>query len=217
MAQRIHAHSWRKFRPDISFKCALAHQPIAGTPALAGSLRSPSLAAEPQADRQILQMGELTLKIRRATDDDRQAIHMVHVRAIREVCSRSYSASQIASWAGLLSPDSYGAVVRERFLVVAEGADGIAGFGQLDEKSGEVEAVYVLPGLQGKGIGGALLHSLEDAARAARLGKLHLSATLNAVSFYERSGYVGEGPIVHRLATGVELQCLRMSKELEPS
>jgi putative acetyltransferase len=159
----------------------------------------------------------LTLRIRRATDDDREGVHMVHVRAIREVCSRSYSASQIAAWACLLSPDSYVAVVREGFLVVAEGADGIAGFGQLDQKSGEVEAVYVLPGLQGKGIGGALLRSLEDAARAAGLKKLHLSATLNAVSFYERSGYVGEGPIVHRLATGVELQCLRMSKELEPS
>jgi hypothetical protein len=59
--------------------------------------------------------------------------------------------------------------------------------------------------------------ALEDAARAAGVEKLHLSATLNAVSFYERAGYVGEGPVVHRLPTGVELECLRMSKELAPS
>ena len=158
-----------------------------------------------------------TLTIRRATDGDRQAICTVHVRAIREVCSRSYSADQVASWAGLLSADSYRTVVRERFLVVAEDAGGIAGFGQLNQSSGEVDAVYVLPGRQGEGIGGALLHSLEDAARDAGLEKLHLSATLNAVSFYERAGYVGEGPVVHRLPTGVELECLRMSKELAPS
>jgi len=159
----------------------------------------------------------LTLSIRRGTEDDRQGIWTVHVRAIREVCSRSYSAEQVASWAGLLFPDSYVAVIRERFLVVAEDTSGIAGFGQLNQVSGEVDAVYVLPERQGKGIGGALLHSLEDAARAAGLKKLHLSATPNAVPFYEKTGYVGEGPTVHRLPSGVELQCFRMSKELSPS
>ena len=118
----------------------------------------------------------------------------MHVRAIREVCSRSYPEDQIASWAGLLSPTSYVAVIRERFLVVAEDAGGIAGFGQLNQTNGEVDAVYVLPGRQGEGIGGALLRSLEVAARAAGLKELHLSATLNAVPFYERAGYVGKAP-----------------------
>ncbi len=100
--------------------------------------------------------------------------------------------------------------------MVAEDAGGIAGFGQLNQADGEVEAVYVLPGRQSEGIGGALLRFLEDAARAAGLERLHLSATLNAVPFYERAGYAGEGSTVHRLPTGVELQCLRMSKELAP-
>ena len=156
----------------------------------------------------------MTLSIRRATDHDRQGIWNVHVRAIREVCSRSYSEEQIASWAGLLSPDSYVAVVRDRFLVVSEDSSGIIGFGQLNKDRGEVEAVYVLPERQGEGIGGALLSSLEDAARAVGLKKLHLSATLNSVPFYRRAGYVEEGPTVHRLPTGVELPCVRMSKEL---
>jgi hypothetical protein len=34
----------------------------------------------------------VALRIRRARDDDRQGIWTVHVRAIREVCSRWYSA-----------------------------------------------------------------------------------------------------------------------------
>jgi len=159
----------------------------------------------------------VTLSIRRATDHDRQGIWTVHVRAIREICSRSYSEEQITSWAGLLSPDSYVAVIRERFLVVAEDTAGIVGFGQLNQSSGEVDAVYVLPERQGEGIGGALLRSLEDAALAAGVKRLHLSATPNAVPFYKRAGYLGEGSTVHRLPTGVELQCLRMSKELAPS
>jgi len=156
----------------------------------------------------------MTLNIRRATDRDRQGICTVHVRAIREVCSRSYSEEQITSWAGLLSPDSYVAVVRDRFLVVAEDTVGIVGFGQLNQTKGEVEAVYVLPERQRERIGGALLHSLEDAARAAGLKKLYLSATLNSVPFYRKAGYVEEASTVHRLPNGVELPCVRMSKEL---
>jgi len=156
----------------------------------------------------------MTLSIRRATDHDRQGIWNVHVRAISEVCSRSYSDKQITSWAGLLSPDSYVAVVRDRFLVVAEDSAGIIGFGQLNQASGEVEAVYVLPERQREGIGGALLRSLEDAAHSAGLKKLQLSATLNSVPFYRRAGYVEEGSTEHRLPSGVELPCVRMSKEL---
>lgn len=101
--------------------------------------------------------------------------------------------------------------------MVAEDAGGIAGFGQLNRASGEVDAVYVLPERQGEGVGRALLRSLEGAARATGLKRLHLSATLNAVPFYKSAGYVGEGDTVHRLPTGVELECLRMSKELAPT
>ena len=156
----------------------------------------------------------MTLRIRRAIDSDRNAIWTAHVRAIREVCSRSYSADQIAAWAGLLSPDSYIEVIRERLLVVAEDSSGVVGFGQLDQAMGEVDAVYVLPGRQGEGIGRALLRTLEDAARSVGLERLQLSATLNAVPFYESAGYLRQGAVAHRLPTGVELECLRMSKEL---
>lgn len=159
----------------------------------------------------------MTTSIRRATEADRQAIWTVHTRAIRETCSGSYSAAQIAAWAGVLSPDSYVTVLRERFFVVAEGTDGIVGFGQLDQTTGEVNAVYVLPTRQGEGIGRELLRSLEDAAGVAGLKRLQLSATLNAVAFYERAGYVREGPAAHRLSTGEELSCVRMSKDLVSS
>lgn len=156
----------------------------------------------------------MTLSIRRAKDEDRDAIWTAHVSAIRETCSRSYSADQVAAWVGLLSPGSYAAVVRERYVVVAEDTSGVAGFGQLNQATGEVDAVYVSPGRQGEGIGATLLRSLEDAARAAGLETLHLSATLNAEAFYERAGYVKERATVHRLPNGVELQCVRMSKTL---
>jgi GNAT superfamily N-acetyltransferase len=139
------------------------------------------------------------------------------VRAIREVCAGSYPADRIAAWAELLSPDSYVRALREHLFIVAEDAGAILGFGQLDQPRAEIEAVYVRPDQQGQGVGAAILGHLEEAARAAGLTTLHLSSTLNALAFYERSGYTREGSTVHRLPTGVELPCIRMSKRVSES
>jgi GNAT superfamily N-acetyltransferase len=156
----------------------------------------------------------VAVTVRPATDGDRLAICTVHVRAIRETCSRSYSPDQVAAWAGLLSPDSYRVVLQDRIMVVAIDGASVVGFGQLNQSTGEVDAVYVLPERQGQGIGRLLLAELEDQARARGLGKLELSATFNAASFYQRAGYVQRDHVVHRLPSGVELQCIRMAKPL---
>jgi len=156
----------------------------------------------------------VAVNIRPAADGDRPAICTVHVRAIRETCSHSYAPEQISSWAGLLSPDSYTVVLEKRIIVVAADGAMVVGFGQLNPDAGEVDAVYVLPERQGEGIGRMLLSDLEEQARARGITTLELSATLNAAKFYERAGYAQRHVAVHRLPTGVELQCIRMSKQL---
>ena len=157
----------------------------------------------------------MNVSLRPATDDDRAGILDVHLRAIRETCSRSYSPEQVQAWAALLSPDSYSTVLKERVMVVATDGEAIVGFGQLNADTGEVDAVYVLPDCQGQGIGRLLLADLEAKARARGIGVLELSATLNAVPFYSQAGYARRRVAVHRLPTGVELACVRMAKELQ--
>jgi len=152
--------------------------------------------------------------IRPAADGDREALWTVHVQAIRDTCSRVYSAGQISAWSDLLSPRSYVEVLRDRVIVVAEDDTGVIGFGQLDANTQEIEAVYVLPDRQGHGVGRALLQWLESSARAAGIDTVWLSATLNAVSFYEGAGFHSEGPVVHQLPTGQGLACVRMAKGL---
>jgi GNAT superfamily N-acetyltransferase len=159
----------------------------------------------------------MAVSIRPAGDRDRPGICTVHVRAIRETCSRSYSPEQIDAWAGLLSPDSYTAVLQQRIVIVAAEGGKVVGFGQLNPDTGEVDAVYVLPERQGEGIGSMLLSDLEGRARARGIATLELSATLNAAEFYTRAGYAQRHVAVHRLPTGVELQCIRMSKQVEES
>jgi putative acetyltransferase len=156
----------------------------------------------------------VNVSLRLATDDDRPGICTVHVRAIRETCCRSYSPEQLSVWAGLLSPDSYSGVLKERVLVVATDEGAVVGFGQLNPDTGEVDAVYVLPDRQGEGIGRLLLADLEARARARGIRVLELSATLNAVPFYAQAGYTRRHVAVHRLPTGVQLECVRMDKQL---
>jgi putative acetyltransferase len=158
--------------------------------------------------------GIVAVSIRRAADGDRSGICTVHVRAIRETCSRSYSPEQISAWAGLLSPDSYTVVLQQRVIVVAADGATVIGFGQLNQDTGELDAVYVLPDRQGEGIGGMLLSELEGHARACGITTLELSATMNAAEFYERAGYAQRHAAIHRLPTGVELHCIRMSRQL---
>jgi GNAT superfamily N-acetyltransferase len=138
----------------------------------------------------------------------------VHVRAIRETCARSYPAEQVSAWVGLVSPDSYTTVLKERVLVVATDGGAIVGFGQLNPRAGEMDAVYVLPDRQGEGIGRLLLAELEAEARARNIRMVELPATLNAVPFYAQAGYTRRYVTVHRLPTGVGLGCVRMGKEL---
>lgn len=151
--------------------------------------------------------------IRRATLDDRQAIYEIQRSAILETCRRSYPEEDVTVWAGLLSPDSYHAI-HDRYFVVAERSGRIEGFGQLDEQEGEVEAIYVSPAAEGRGIGSAILRHLEERARACGLKELKVRSTLNAESFYARHGYQHLALIRYRLVPSLMLNCVEMRKQI---
>ena len=156
----------------------------------------------------------MTVRVRPAANGDRPAIYAVHLRAVRETCSRSYRPEQIDAWAEVLSPDSYAAALHKRVLLVAADDGRVIGFGQFDPAAAEIEAVYVLPERQGQGIGRLLLSALEEQARSRRINTVELSATLNAVGFYERAGYSRQRAVTNRTLTGVELDLVRMAKTL---
>ncbi len=152
--------------------------------------------------------------IREATDRDREAIWRVHTEAIRVTCAGSYSDTQIATWTGLLTPDSYRRVVVNHRMIVAEAEGRVIGFGQLDPKGGEVLALYVLPRASRQGVGSQLLARLERAAVAIGLALVWVRATLNAESFYARRGYRTKGIAEHDIIPNVRLACVVMEKLL---
>jgi GNAT superfamily N-acetyltransferase len=81
-------------------------------------------------------------------------------------------------------------------FVVAADADGTplgcGGLRQLDEATGEVKRMYVVPERRGSGVAAAVLAALEAHARAQGWTQLRLetgTALPDAVAFYTKHGY----------------------------
>ncbi|PSP74853.1 hypothetical protein BRC81_16875 [Halobacteriales archaeon QS_1_68_20] len=86
------------------------------------------------------------------------------------------------------------------------------------EADAEVTGVYVHPEAASQGVGSAVLADLERRARAGGVATLGLSASLNAVAFYEDHGYERVRAYVHEFSaaasTGVEGTVVEMRKDL---
>jgi len=162
--------------------------------------------------------------VREATPGDRARLRECHVTAIREFGPRVYDDRQVAAWANEVDPaEDYPVGADGHYLVVAERPTGdesrreVVGYGHLAPTESEVRAVYVHPDAAGRGVGTAILDALEARARELRLDALALSASLNAVGFYERAGYERVGrdtyTTVHDGET-VDLDVVQMQKRL---
>ena len=154
------------------------------------------------------------LNIRRAGQEDCHSIGNVHAAAVRGIRTTLYTPEEIQAWAVPRNPSSYEESIRSKEFFVAESGGAIVGFGVLNQEIAEVEAVYVTPGAGRRGIGLEVLRKLEERASALGLRLLRLNASLNAVPFYEKAGYVAQERSKYRLLTGVEIACVPMVKAM---
>lgn len=161
--------------------------------------------------------------IRRAKQEDKEALWLIQTQAIRQQGISHYSSEQIEAWAGGLTPEESHSRAMEGFsqsiehetVFVAENTDNtLVGFAMLHAQSGKVGAVYVLLNYARRGIGRQLFEALEEEARHLDVATLHVKASLNAVAFYERVGFKFEHEEPHRFRTGIEIPCAVMIKVL---
>ncbi len=156
----------------------------------------------------------LPFTIRTAGETDLEAIWRVHKAAIEETCATRYGSDVIGAWVERLKPEGYRGVVQRGIVVIAEDDGTAIGFGQLDIAAGEIQAVYVLPIAQGRGVGAALLAHLEEVAMTHGHSRLTLQATLNAEAFYAAHGWRMTGHDVRKITQDVSLRCVSMEKVL---
>ena len=160
------------------------------------------------------------MQVRPARPEDAHAIFDLHVASIRAFGPETYTDEQVEAWAR--PPDDaprYPIGEPGQYYVVAERGGALAGFGHLTDHAEEygtdaaVEAVYVHPDNAGRGVGSAVLAHLEGYARAAGHETLALWASLNAVPFYEASGWERVGERDHE-TSGAVLTVVEMRKDL---
>lgn len=155
-----------------------------------------------------------TLIVRPASEGDLHAIWHVHTRAIATTCRSHYADAVIAAWVERLKPESYRSVLKRAMVFLAEDESGVVGFGQIDLAAAEVQAVYVLPDAQGRGIGAVLLARLEAAAAEGGLSHITLKATLNAEPFYRAHGWHATSNDVHKITEQIAVACVSMEKPI---
>lgn len=147
--------------------------------------------------------------IRLATSADAEAICRVHQRAIRLTCGEAYSPAVVIPWAEGRRPEMYLQTMREETMYVAEREGQVVGF--CCALGNEVRGLYVDPET-GRGTGSLLLRQAETVVLAGHPTEVRVTATLNAVPFYERQGYQRLHPATVRRPQRAPLAVWEMAK-----
>lgn len=139
------------------------------------------------------------MEIREATPDDAEAVREVHAASITGLGPEAYDDEQVEAWAAGCESTDYAVIESDdTYFLVAENREDVRGFGslRLDPPDGyetdidaEVTGIYVHPLVARRGVGSDLLAELERHAHEHGVRTLGLSASLNAVPFYEAHGY----------------------------
>jgi putative acetyltransferase len=157
------------------------------------------------------------IHVRLAVTADAEAIVRTHHEAVWTTARNHYPPEILEAWAVKLTDESYEQVRQEigdpeMVVLVAESHAHVAGFGMIVTADEELRAVYVDPAFGRQGVGTAILNRLEEAARERGVAALHLSSSLNAETFYGKHGYEVVERGTHRLRSGHEMACVRMTR-----
>jgi len=149
--------------------------------------------------------------LRVGTAEEAERLWGLRTRCVRELCSTAYPPEVIAPWAASPPPAQYAGLIAQGGCVVAEdGAGQLLGYGILDTAGNEIDALFVDPDCGGRGIGQVLMQALQAMADPAR--PLLLSASLNAVPFYQRCGFRALREESYPHPTGIPLASVRMQR-----
>ena len=154
----------------------------------------------------------MSMHVRDARPGNAMPVFALHVAASRRLGWSHYTDEQVRDWADKRGggPERYDT----EDLRVAERDGNVVGFGEWDD--GEVLACYVHPDHARSGVGTALMERIHEELRAAGHEQATLTASLNAVAFYERHGY--EAVERHVLEpAGVEFPVVEMGRDLYSS
>ena len=154
--------------------------------------------------------------IERARPEHVPGICQTHRAAVLGVAAGHYTAAQLTAWAGRMRPESMARAVADQAMTVLVAVSDGEVIGFVLYAPGEVKALYIRPQDGRQGLGSRLLALAEEASRLQGVETLRLTASLNAVAFYETRGFRVTGRDVFPVGDGLLLDCRTMEKCLSP-
>lgn len=152
--------------------------------------------------------------IRAAHPSEAEACWRLRNQSICHGCKAVFPPAQIAQWTPDQMPEAWPSLVMNPGFFVAEGEGQLLATGLLDATTARIEAMFVAPDWQGRGLGRHLLQHLLTRARQQGLAAVSLSATPNAVAFYAALGFEQQEGGCYVSPTGLQLDCKTMRKVL---
>lgn len=133
----------------------------------------------------------MPVNMRIARPGDANHIYRLHTRSVRLLCKETYESEQLDGWLQGKTPEGYLDGISKGEMIVAEKGGQIVGFGHAIP--GEVLACFVHPSFVRQGVGRALMGMAVPMAQGGYSTPVKVVATLNAVQFYEKMGFLEVG------------------------
>ena len=132
--------------------------------------------------------------IRRFTEQDAQAVSELIVTTIRISNTRDYSAEMMEELVKTETPEHVLQRASWTHFYVAEEAGQIVGCGAIGpywgkEDESSLFTIFVHPEWQGKGIGRAIVETLEKDEYGIRANRIEIPASITGLPFYRKMGY----------------------------
>lgn len=139
----------------------------------------------------------MSILVRPALPADVPAMSRVLTASIIELCVADHAndPAAIAAWTKNKSPEGVATMLANPNLLmfVAEAAGRIGAVGAIT-RTGEIALNYVAPDMRFLGLSKALLKRLETELLSLGFSEGRLEATATAQRFYERAGWLPDGP-----------------------
>ena len=155
----------------------------------------------------------MKIEYEKAKLKDFEEIHTVMQSSAREISRKSYTKELVDTFdkfyidktkdyikQTLENPDNH--------TIVAKDENRIIGFIQLkiNIRNATISHLYILPDFEGNSVGTQLFNLIKEQAVQLNVAKLMIESTLNALTYYERLGFVNNGLISDGATYDLELQ-----------
>ena len=140
------------------------------------------------------------ITIRRFVEADAEAVQNIIHRGLREVNGKDYPAELMEEYCSHFTLEKIKSQADYAHTYVALADHKVIGTGSISpywgsETESFLRTIYVQPEYIGKGVGPAIIRTLEQDEYFLRANRIEIPSSVTAVKFYEKMGYVPKNGI----------------------